>query len=146
MNGGESGKVSVGMKTGCCEGRSRSANLVEVNGRLFKSWTQPPCFVLLCTAAMPSGSLVSEPQGKCTLALRASRTSGFCSGWSKFKQAHQLELELHLLPDVGDSLCCFADIKVEISSPGAHAEASADSIPSDLKIATNLDPAAAVCG
>lgn len=60
------------------------------------------------------------------------------------KQAHQLELELYLLPDVGDNLCCFAALKVEISSPGAHEEASADSIPSDLKIATNLDPGAQI--
>lgn len=108
------GKLVWEWRWGAVREGLESANLVEVNGRLFQSWTQPPRFVLPCTAAMPSGSLVSEPQGKCTLALRASRTSGFCSGRRKFKHAHQLELEL---PDVGNNLCWFADLKVESRFP-----------------------------
>lgn len=38
------------------------------------------------------------PEGKCTLA-----TSSFCPAWSDFKQAHQLQLELHLLPADGEA-------------------------------------------
>lgn len=94
LNGGKSGKVSVGIKKRYCNEGLEVKKLMEVSLKVGHSSDASYCSAQLrCLQALQL-SLSPEENAH----LHSSLTSSFCPRWSEFKPAHQLELQLHLLP------------------------------------------------